>query len=85
MMIRTAVQDGWGRQMQQNEQTVVVNETVFRRRDYLAFSVLTAINVVVVGWFLYYWFSPERWQAGSIVLWLFTFQLMYWLAAQQFR
>ena len=71
--------------MQQNEQTVVVNETVFRRWDYLAFSVLTAINVVVVGWFLYYWFSPERWQAGSIVLWLFTFQLMYWLAVQQFR
>lgn len=84
-MIRPAVQDDRGRQMQQNEQTVVVNETVFRRWDYFAFSVLTTINVVVVGWFLYYWFSPERWQAGSIVAWLFTCQLMYWLAVQQFR
>ena len=71
--------------MQQDEQTVVVNETVFRRWDYPAFSLLTAVNLAVVGSFLYYWFSPERWQAGSTVAWLFTFQLMYWLAVQQFR
>jgi cellulose synthase (UDP-forming) len=66
-------------------QTTVINEPVFRRWDYLVFSVLTLVNLVVVGAFLYYWFSPGRWQADSIVAWLFTFQLLYWLAVHQFR
>ena len=79
------MQDDRKRQTQQDEQTVVVNETVFSRWDYPVFLLLTAVNLAVVGSFLYHWFSPERWQAGSIVVWLFTFQLMYWLAAQQFR
>ena len=71
--------------MPQDEQTVVGKELVFRRWDYFVFSLLTSLNLVVVCSFLLYRFSPVRWQANSIVVWLFTFQLMSLLATQQFR
>ena len=71
--------------MPQDEQTVIGKEPVFRRWDYFVFSLLTSLNLVVVCSFLLYWFSPVRWQANSIVVWLFTFQLMSLLAIQQFR
>src|SRR5215208_3110507 len=70
---------------QQNSHSVVRNETVFSRWDYLAFSLLTAVNWTVIGLFLYYWFAPNLWQADSVVVWVFTCQLLYWLALHQFH
>lgn len=69
--------------------TALANERVFHRFDWLVYSVLTAVNVAVVTTFLSYWFSPGRWQADSLadslIVWLFTFQLLYGLVTQQFR
>jgi len=64
---------------------VVSKEPVLRWWDYCIFGLLSALNVGAIVYFLLQWFSSSSWQADSVVAWLFTLQIMYLLATNQFR
>jgi cellulose synthase/poly-beta-1,6-N-acetylglucosamine synthase-like glycosyltransferase len=64
---------------------MLMKERVLKWWDYCAFVVLSAINLAAIGYFLLHWFSSRSWQAGSVITWLITLQIGYWLAIHQFR
>ena len=62
----------------------IASEPVFTRLDYLAFTVLTAINAAAIGGFALYWMRLDGW-ATSVVLWLATAVIVRNLSIHQMR
>ena len=71
--------------LREESSDVVIKEPVLKWWDYCVFGLLSVVNLAAISYFLRQWFSSASWQADSVVVWLFTLQIVYWLGTQQFR